>query len=150
MDNDAIIRKVRDEHERLREITNALNGALQKDGGNNVGPWLTDVCKSFEHFRAHLIHRIALEEIGGFLDYVVEKRPDLVKQVDHLKQGHARMIEMAGTTLSHLKELTASDSEPFGQARTYVKIMMSEVDYHEEVENLLVTSVFNDEIGGEE
>ncbi|GJM27200.1 MAG: hypothetical protein DHS20C16_36150 [Phycisphaerae bacterium] len=147
MDDDTIIRRVRDEHERLREITGALHSALKQEGGDDLRPWLATVCKSFEHFRAHLIHRIALEEIGGFLDYVVDKRPDLVKQVDHLKKGHAKMIEMAGTTLGHLKELSTTDADPRGQARTYVKIMLSEVDYHEEVENLLVASVFNDEIG---
>ncbi len=147
MDDDTIIRRVRDEHERLREITDALNTALKQDGGTDARSWLANVCKSFEHFRAHLIHRIALEEIGGFLDYVVEKRPDLVKQVEHLKQGHARMIEMAGTTLGHLKELSSSDTDPRGQARTHVKIMLSEVDYHEEVENLLMVTVFNDDIG---
>jgi hypothetical protein len=148
MEDDAIIRRVRDEHERLREITQALNASLDQPKGEDLRPWLADVCKSFEHFRAHLIHRIALEEIGGFLDYVVEKRPDLVKQVNHLKEGHAKMIEMAGTTLGHLKELSPADLNPRGQARTYVKIMLSEVDYHEEVENLLVASVFNDDIGG--
>ncbi|MCA9253204.1 MAG: hemerythrin domain-containing protein [Phycisphaerales bacterium] len=146
MQDDAIIRRVRDEHERLREITDALNNAL-KQGGGDVRAWLGNVCKSFEHFRAHLIHRIALEEIGGFLDYVVEKRPDLVKQVEHLKEGHAKMIEMAGATLAHLKELSTSDADPRGLACTHVKIMLSEVDYHEEVENLLVVSVFNDDIG---
>ncbi len=149
MKDDDIILRVRKEHERLRDITDALHTALAAESAHGLKPWLSKVCESFEHFRAHLIHRIALEEIGGFLEFVVERRPDLAQQVDHLREGHAKMIELAGSTLGRLRETGEHDSDPVGQARTHVRMMLSEVKYHEEVENLLVASVFNDDIGGE-
>ncbi len=147
MQDEEIIRKVRLEHERLRDITKALEDSLRSDAGDDLEGWLAEVCKSFEHFRAHLIHRIALEEIGGFLDIVVERRPTLSKQVEHLREGHAKMIEMAGETLSGLRCLSCTCKDARQQAGIYVQIMLSEVNYHEESENLLVASVFTDDLG---
>jgi len=146
-DDPSVIDKVRTEHERLRDIKAALLAALDRSPGADPSHWLDDVIKRFEHYRAHLIHRVALTEIGGFLEVVLERRPTLSKQVDHLKASHAEMIEMAGATMKELRELDRKHPDSVRQAGLLVKIALSEVRYHEEAEQLLVSFVFTQDTG---
>jgi hypothetical protein len=147
MDDLDIIRKVRKEHRRLREIRAQLEAAVARSADEDPDQWLHDVRTAFESFRAHLVHRVALEQIGGFLDVVCKRRPTLTPQVEHLKSSHNRMIEMGGTTLSKLREL-CSDKESLNQAALLVELMLSEVEHHEKTESLLVSFVFTQDIGG--
>ncbi|HRX85499.1 MAG TPA: hypothetical protein P5572_10815 [Phycisphaerae bacterium] len=146
-DDPGIIERVRAEHNRLREIKAALLAALDRAPDDDPAAWLDDLIKKFEHYRAHLIHRVALTEIGGFLQVVLERRPTLSKQVDHLKQSHAEMIEMAGGTMKELRELDRRHPDSVRQAGLLVKMALSEVKYHEEAEQLLVSFVFTQETG---
>lgn len=146
-DDPSIIQRVREEHHRLRDIKAALLAALDRSPGADPTGWLDDLIKKFEHYRAHLIHRVALTEIGGFLQVVLERRPTLSKQVDHLKQSHAEMIEMAGDTMKELRELDRRHPDSVRQASLLVKIALSEVKYHEEAEQLLVSFVFTQDTG---
>lgn len=145
--NPEIIERVRREHERLRDIKAALLAALDRSPNANPEQWLDEVIKKFEHYRAHLIQRVALSEIGGFLEVVLERRPTLSKQVDHLKASHAEMIEMAGATMKELRALDRKHPDSVRQASLLVKIALSEVKYHEEAEQLLVSFVFTQETG---
>lgn len=147
MNDQDLIQKVRQEHERLDEIKARLAEIAERSPGNDPAGWLENVRNSFEHFRAHLIHRIALEEIGGFLKVVLERRPTLSSQVDHLRQGHQEMIELAGETMQELRKLNASDPNAVNQAALLVRIALSEVKYHEEAETLLVSFVFTQDTG---
>jgi hypothetical protein len=148
MDDATLIRKVRDEHRILDEIRDALETALADGDMGDRRHWLATVRERFEHFRAHLIHRIALEEIGGFLNMVTDRRPTLSQQVEHLREAHHEMIKMAEDTLRQLRELDSRDRNSVTQATLLVKMMLSEVRYHEEAEQLLVSYVMNEEIGG--
>jgi hypothetical protein len=148
MDDATLVRKVRDEHRKLDEIKTGLEAALERGGQSDRRKWLDEIRTRFEHFRAHLIHRIALEEIGGFLQVVVERRPTLSKQVEHLRLAHHEMIRIAEETMSTIRELPADKPESAGQAALLVRMMLSEVRYHEEAEQLLVSSVISQEIGG--
>ena len=147
MDDTELIQKVRQEHLRLREIKAALVAALERSPEGDAEQWLKSLRQSFEHFRAHLIHRIALEELGGFLNIVLERRPTLSNQVEHLKQRHAEMIEMAGETMAELRKLDPAKPESVEQAALLVKMALSEVKYHEEAETLLVSFVFTQDTG---
>ncbi len=146
-DDPTIIDRVRTEHQRLREIKASLLAALDRSPDADPAGWLDDLIKKFEHYRAHLVHRVALTEIGGFLQVVLERRPTLSKQVDHLKQSHAEMIEMAGSTMRDLRELDRRHPDSVRQAGLMVKIALSEVKYHEEAEQLLVSFVFTQDTG---
>jgi hypothetical protein len=149
MDDRDLIQRVRQEHARLRDIKDSLVATLERAPEKGPSPtWLTEIRDSFEHFRAHLIHRIALEQIGGFLNVVLERRPTLAKQVEHLKEGHAQMIEMAGTTMAELRKLDPTDPQAVTDAGLLVNMALSEVKYHEEAETFLVSFVFTQDTRG--
>jgi len=149
--NDAeIVRKVREEHVKLGEITQALNQAIDASASAPTGSWLGEVRDRFEHFRAHLIHRIALEELGGFLNVVVEREPTLAGEVENLRRDHEKIIERAGMTMQRLRALPADSSKSANEARIIIEMALAQVRYHEQAENLLVSRVFNQETGGEE
>lgn len=143
-----IVARVRHEHERLGEITAALNQALRAGPKENPVAWLTQLRDRFEHFRAHLIHRIALEELGGFLQVVVEREPTLAGEVENLRRDHERIIERAGVTMQRLRALPANSPNSIRDAQVMVEAALAEVQYHENVENLLVSRVFNQDTGG--
>ena len=147
MDDPGVIERVRQEHQRLKEIKAALLAALDRESTGDVATWLEDLIAKFEHFRAHLIRRIALSEIGGFLDVVLERRPTLSSQVEHLKSSHREMIEMAGQTMAELQALDGQNPDSASEASLLVKMALSEVKYHEEAEQLLVSFVFTQETG---
>jgi hypothetical protein len=147
MGDEEIIRMVREEHEKLAQNTIALKEVLSRPSKPDASTWLEDLCKHFEAFRAHLIRRIALEEIGGFLAVVIERKPTLSPQVDHLKARHQKMIEMAGITMARLREFSPDDRESLNQAAVLVKMMLAEVKHHEEAESVLVSFVFAEDIG---
>ena len=147
MDDVEIIRKVRKEHETLAGITAELEAAVESPASGNPGAWLEKVTDKFEHFRAHLIHRIALEEMGGFLNIVVERNPTLATQVEHLRHTHQGMIEAAGDTMSSLRKLNAAQGKAVDEAVLLVKMALSEVAAQEQAEALLVSFVFTQEIG---
>ena len=142
MDDAELIQKVRQEHSRLRDIKAALLAALDRAPEGDARKWLDELRSSFEHFRAHLVHRVALEEIGGFLNVVLQRRPTLSSQIEHLRESHSEMIEMAGETMAELRKLGGDDPEAVNQAFLLVKMALSEVKYHEEAETLLVSFVF--------
>lgn len=146
-DDPNIIEKVRMEHERLRDIKAALLAALDSAADADPAKWLEELTSKFEHYRAHLIHRVALSEIGGFLEVVLERRPTLSHQVDHLKASHKEMIEMAAETMRELRELDRKHPDSVRQANLLVKMALSEVKYHEEAEQLLVSFVFTQDTG---
>jgi hypothetical protein len=146
-DDPNIIEKVRREHARLRDIKSALLAALDSSPDADPAQWLDDVISKFEHYRAHLIHRVALNEIGGFLNIVLERRPTLSNQVEHLRASHKEMIEMAGETMKELRDLDRDHPDSVRQASLLVKMALSEVRYHEEAEQLLVSFVFTQDTG---
>ena len=150
MNDKEVIRKVRQEHARLRDIKASLLAVLDGAAEADAHRWLDELRDRFEHFRAHLIHRVALEEIGGFLNVVLRRRPTLSGQVAHLRESHSEMIEMAGETMAELRKLDASDPESVDQAALLVKMALSEVKYHEEAETLLVSFIFTEEEQGDD
>ena len=149
-DDAELIRKVRLEHERLREITGNLLGAVNRPLDVFGASWQAEVKQSFEHFRAHMIHRIALAEIGGFLNMVEERRPTLSAQVQQLREKHAVLINAAGGVMARLRQACAEDIDELEQCALAVKMLLTEVKSQEEAESLLVSYAFNQEIGGEE
>lgn len=147
MDDLDIIRKVRAEHERLDDITNTLVHAVGQPFSFDRPAWLNAVCKAFEHYRAHLIHRIALEEIGGFLNAVIERRPTLSRQVDELREDHMRMIDRAGEIMQKLRQTMPDDEDALNSAVILIKMALAEAARQENAESLLVSYAFNQEIG---
>jgi hypothetical protein len=147
MDDMAVIRRVRQEHERLREIKATLVTALKCPPSADPAECLNKLRDAFEHYRAHLVHRIALEEIGGFLNVVVERRPDLATEVENLRRDHRELISRAGDTMKKLRSLAAGTPEALEQAALLVRMSLAEVNYQEEAESLLVSFIFNQDTG---
>ena len=111
--------------------------------------WLDTLKKSFFRFRAHVIHRIALEEIGGFLDHVVETRPALARDVGHLRQEHRDLLASIEQLHQSLGATSPDEMDRLRHIRLRIHHLLSAVTHQAEHEDLLMSFVYTDDLGGE-
>ena len=135
------------EHARLREITAALKAAADGVPESNRQEWFTELKARYEQFRAHMTKRIALEDVGGFLKAVEQRRPTLSPQIEHLRRGHRRILQRINDVYYELTELDPADIEAADDCRLRMELILSEVAQHERSENLLVGFVFVQDVG---
>ena len=77
------------EHQVLRRLIADLRRIISEAPRTGIEEWLRRVLDSFEHFEAHYIKHMALEEQGGYLAPVIdEARPTLNKEVARLQSEH--------------------------------------------------------------
>ena len=143
-------KRLRTEHAVLRQITSDLAAAVEKASDSNPARWLEDLRTRYERFRAHMTRRIALEEVGGFLKAVEERRPSLASQIEHLRQEHERILGRINVLHHELSQLDPSETAALDDCRLRIRLIQSEVAQHERSENLLVGFVFAQDIGGED
>ena len=143
-------RRLRVEHQRLRGITADLKAATDQMPDTGRKSWLANLRDRYEHFRAHMTKRIALEEVGGFMKAVEERRPTLAPQLDHLRSEHEEILGLIGTVHRELDQLDPDDTEAIKDSILRIRLILSEVAQHEQSESMLVGFVFTQDIGGEE
>jgi hypothetical protein len=85
---------IREEQEKISGITRQLLEKISVVPRTGHDRWLADVRTLFEHYRAHTIRHIALEEQDGYLSPVTEARPFLSKEVDRLHHEHQEMVRL--------------------------------------------------------
>lgn len=142
-----IARRLRREHKLLQQIAAGLEEVAQSAPGENVQEWLLELKKRFEHFRAHMFQRIALEEVGGFMKAVEDMRPTLSPQIELLKTEHQKMLGMIEEVHKTLERANAQDLTLLEDCTLRIRMVLSEVREHEKRENMLVGFVFNQDIG---
>lgn len=149
MNQPDIIAKVAQEHIKLQGIMAELeqaNGQPPAKGGDD---WFDTLGKCFFKFRAHMVRRIALEEMGGFLAQVLEAKPNLARDIEHLRREHRDILAQIEEVHQCLKGLDPADLSRLNHARLRIGHALSAVKHHAEHEDLLVSFVFTQDIGGE-
>lgn len=145
-----IAKRLRSEHQLLGAITASLKAATEMLPNSGRRAWLDTLRERYEHFRAHMTKRIALEEVGGFMKAVEQRRPTLAPQIKHLRSEHEKILGLVDAVHRELDQLDPTDTEAIKDSVLRIRLILSEVAQHEQSESLLVGFVFTQDIGGEE
>jgi hypothetical protein len=149
VNDNAIAAKVAQEHTKLVGIIKDLRGAAATIPRESRPAWLDGLREQFFRFRAHMIHRIALEEVGGFLAHVVEVRPALAKDVEHLRRENRDILASIEQVHQSLGDTPPDDLDRLRHIHLHIHHILSAVEHHTEHEDLLISFVHMQDDGGE-
>jgi hemerythrin-like domain-containing protein len=147
MDAENIAAWMQKEYRRVQELVQRLRERLPAPTAGGRAEWLDEVRDRFDHLRAHQIKHMALEEEGGYMQPVLEQRPTLAPQVERLHQEHRELMAIMNSIHEALHQLTANDSLQIMDVYKRIENYLGYLDHHEESENLLVSSVFTEDMG---
>ncbi len=136
-----------DEHEKVHELTARLLEATVAIPRIKRSDWLARLRERFEHLRAHQHQHMALEERDGYLPSVSQKRPTLSGEVDRLQHEHQELILVMDGIRKDLNALTENDQLLIRDCCRRIENLIGFIESHEQDENLIVLSVFTDDIG---
>jgi len=141
---------IQTEHEKIAGLSARLQERVAVVPRANQTRWIADVTAAFEHFRAHLVRHQALEEEGGYMLGVVELRPALSREVERLAHEHLEIDHIMADIQRQLEDLKPDDNLRIRDACRRIQNLLLYLEHHEHEENLLVVSVFLNDLGTED
>lgn len=147
MVNSDLARTMREEHARVDELANRVRQIIAVIPWANLTTWLTELRERYEHLRAHLVHHMALEERDGYLLPVLRRRPGLSAQVDVLRAEHAEMLRILDSVHQAVQSLKPTDRLMIRDCCGRIELLLGCLEHHEDAENMLISTVFTDDIG---
>jgi len=138
---------IRTEHRKADELAAVLQRAVSVLPKVNQGRWIKEILEAFEHFRAHMLKHFALEEEGGYMVEVLEERPAVAGEVDRLSREHQELSRIMGNVHEEIRELRPEDNLMIRDCARRIQNLLQYVEHHQKDEDLLVLSVFMDDIG---
>jgi hypothetical protein len=150
MSPDDRIRWIREEHAKVEELIEALRAQVAIVPKVRLAAWIAETRKRFDHFRAHLIRHMALEEADGYLSGVMERRPTLASEVDRLAHEHRELAEIMLSIHEQLARLSPDDPLVIRECGARIAALLGYVERHEGFENVLIVSAFSDDIGSKD
>ncbi len=139
---------LRNEHKIVTDLVNKVSAATALVPAINRGDWLDNLKRHFSRLRVHINNHMAAEERDGFLTPVLELRPTLSFEVEHLRKEHAEIARWLDQIWNELVDIREDDDLLIGDTLHRIKHLISTVRHHEEREELLVSFVFSQDIGG--
>jgi hemerythrin-like domain-containing protein len=147
MNAQELARWLRDEHEKVNELSTILREKVAAPPQANQQKWIEEARRAFEHLRAHNIKHIALEEQDGYMSVVTQARPMLGRTVERLGHEHYELQYLMTRIHEELQQVRLQDNLLMRDVCARVQNLLSYIEHHENSENLLVLSAFTDEIG---
>lgn len=147
MNNVELARWMRDEHEKVGELSAILREKVATVPRVYQQKWLEEIRRSFSQLCAHHLKHMELEEQDGYLAVVVQKRPMLSGKVDLLAHEHHEIRTIMERIQEDLERIRAEDHLLMCNASERILSILACVEHHENEENLLVLSAFTDDIG---
>jgi len=138
---------IRQEHDKVENLADKLHAKVAYVPRANLNSWLEDVRERFEHLRAHLIRHMALEEEGGYMSAVLERRPTLADRIERLEREHAEIGRLLDDIHTAVGTIRAEDRLLIRDISHRMQDVLHYVEHHEKEENDLVQLVFTDDIG---
>jgi hypothetical protein len=142
VDNENIIARVAEEHRKLSGIVEDLHGPVIEAPSGDRQAWLDELRHRLSRLRTHMSHRVALEEVGGFFAKVVETRPNMAGDVEHLKRENRDILASIEQVHQSLADTSPDDVERLKLVRLRIHHVLSAVRHHAEHEDMLVSFVF--------
>jgi hemerythrin-like domain-containing protein len=138
---------MREEHNKVEELTNALRERASVVPRSNLDAWIDEVRERFEHFRAHLTKHMALEEHEGYMKAVVQRRPALSDAIDRLEHEHVELLRIMDGLKMSLAQIKPEDRLLVRDCCRRIESLLQFVEHHEADENLMMVSAFTNDIG---
>jgi hemerythrin-like domain-containing protein len=148
--NKNIADRIRSEHEFVSDLTGRLLQKVAVLPRSNQARWIAEASASFNEVRTHLMQHMSLEEEDGYLASVVDQRPGLSTEVDRLAHEHVEMARIMADIARQLESLRPEDSLLIRDVARRIQNFIQYLEHHEKDENLLVQSVFMDDLGTED
>lgn len=147
MDPQKLAQWMRQEHAAVGQLSEALGRRIAAVPAGERTAWWRDLCDRFEHFRAHLLKHMSLEEKDGYLSMVSDRRPALDPQVQQLKSEHRQMTAMMKRINDDMQSAGIDEELILQDVCHRIDRLLGYVRHHEECENLMVLSAYTDDIG---
>ena len=100
-------------------------------------------------FQRHMEHLMALEEYDGYMDIVLETKPNLEKAVNSLKQDHDEFRKELGRILHQVDFVAPPDQVKFTKICNDLKTLLLKLEVHTKKEADIFQEAFEQEEGGE-
>lgn len=138
------------EHQILAHIKQALRVTLDWQAPEVSLPRkLSSIQFTMTSFQRHFERVMSIEEEGGYMNEVLEAKPNFQSRVESLAGEHARFRARIRALLPALNSLSDWDEPRFHQVCDDLRALLDDVDSHNELETeLLQESLMMDE-GGE-
>ncbi len=148
MTDESVASQVRAEHVIVNTLSQNLKGLIGTLPQASRDAWLHELRRDFSRYRVHLKNHFAAEEDGGFMVPVLERRPTLAPEVEHLKREHAELVQILDLVQEELEQLSPDDKLIIEDVCLRIQHLISALEHHEEQEELIVTFVFSQDLGG--
>lgn len=142
-----LARWLREEHQKVDVLSQQLQECVASVPRTNHAKWIEQVKQAFEHFRAHIVKHMALEEQDGYMVPVLEHRPALTREVERLAHEHDEFRRILDGIHCLVRELRPEDHLLIRDCCHRIQDFLSYICHHHHDENLMVLSVFTDDIG---
>ena len=139
---------IQEEHARIAELSDRLQERVAVTPKANEAGWIADVEAAFEEFRLHVERHQTLEEEGGYMTGVLEKRPTLSPVVERLLHEHVEMRRIMREIGQHLADLTPDDKLLIRDGCHRIQSLLQYMEHHAREEDLLLMSLFKDDGDG--
>lgn len=144
-----IAKQVQIEQEMLSHIEQALRTALDWEvGGSDLSRNISTLRFVAESFRRHLDRAWALQEHGGYMQVVLELKPNLSGTVETMKRTHIRLQGELDGILLLLEQIGPAEREAFLALRGRLELFLGQLKTHDETEAELLMDAFLTEEGG--
>jgi hypothetical protein len=150
MNQQLLIQQTKVESLALEHVTRALEvmlGWAVDDGG--YGRKLSSVRFFTELYQRHLERLFALEEIDGYMESIAHLNPEMVNQIEKLRQGHERFRLAIRKTVVRLDLASPSHLDEFDATCADLRSTINQVLEHMRQENEMLVESLDRDVGGE-
>jgi hypothetical protein len=143
MDEKALLSEIKREHETLREEVQRLRAAARsRPDYMSEERWRAIALEEVRKLRDCLRSHFKLEETGGYLDGVIEKRPGMLRAVRKLEEQH-------GTILTELERVedACSVKAPIDEIERLALRGLDLLQKHEFAESDLIQEALGSDLG---
>jgi len=145
MDAHEMARVMREEHEQVLRVADEIRRHAAEAA--TTAAWIDEFRRQVRQFRDHLQSHFTLEEQGGYLACVVEERPMLHEDVETLKRQHEEMSRRLDALHHEAGALTPENHPAVARCRAEVAALLEALAEHEALEDHLVLTVLNEDLG---
>ncbi len=136
-----------EEHRKLNREVDIFSLRLNAPSHESRLKWMTQCVAHFNHFQDLLLTHMEMEEDGGFMLIVRERRPTLEKRVDALESEHETIRKACSELQDFFETCTDPTTEDVQQVRRMARALLNILRDHENEENKLIQDVLIQDLG---